>query len=132
MVFSRLFLGWQKRLNAINLSHMFSSLWNTLKQKLWGPAVIREGNASRLLYFYPGEEGSFVENVHIRLFSNGVVHVRTDREESHTHLQNCEIIWYYREPQTVAPPPTKGSIPQPANVRSLQPRSSRPKPLPPV
>ena len=55
--------------------------------------ILRKGNAFRVIFFYPGEEGTYVENAEVTLFVNGIVHFKTANEESTTYLQNCEILW---------------------------------------
>ena len=55
--------------------------------------VMKKGQAVRVIFFYPGEEGTYVDNVTVTLYENGIVHIASDQEESTTHLQNCEILW---------------------------------------
>jgi hypothetical protein len=54
--------------------------------------VLRQGPAMRVIFFYPGEEGTYVDNAEVTLFENGVVHIASQQEETTTHLQNCEIL----------------------------------------
>ena len=64
------------------------------RQKKSDLGVLREGIASRVVFFYPGEEGTYVENVRVTLYQNGIVRIRGNfSEEATTHLQNCEILW---------------------------------------
>lgn len=49
----------------------------------------------RVIFFYPGEEGTYVENANVTLFDNGIVHIQSNNEETTTHLQNCEILWSF-------------------------------------
>jgi len=49
----------------------------------------------RVIFFYPGEEGTYVDNAQVTLYENGVVHIRSSQEETTTHLQNCEILWRF-------------------------------------
>ena len=57
--------------------------------------VIKRGSAMRVIFFYPGEEGTYVDNSEVTLFENGIVHIRSSQEETTTHLQNCEILWRF-------------------------------------
>src|SRR5262245_2043483 len=57
--------------------------------------VLKKGPAMRVIFFYPGEEGTYVDNSEVTLYENGVVHLRSSQEETTTHLQNCEILWTY-------------------------------------
>lgn len=49
----------------------------------------------RVIFFYPGEEGTYVDSAHVTLYENGIVHIRSNHEETTTHLQNCEILWNF-------------------------------------
>jgi len=57
--------------------------------------VIRKGSAMRVIFFYPGEEGTYVDHAEVTLFENGIVHIQSNQEETTTHLQNCEILWHF-------------------------------------
>jgi hypothetical protein len=57
--------------------------------------VLRQGTARRVIFYYPGEEGTYVENAEITLFHNGIVFLKSAQEETTTHIQNCEIMWNY-------------------------------------
>ena len=66
--------------------------------------VLKKGTAMRVIFFYPGEEGTYVDNAEVTLFENGIVHISSEQEESTTHLQNCEILWqYHTEAEDRAP-----------------------------
>jgi len=58
--------------------------------------ILKRGQAMRVIFFYPGEEGTYVDNAEVTLFENGLVHLRSSLEETTTHLQNCEILWRFR------------------------------------
>ena len=77
----------------------------------------------RVIFFYPGEEGTYVDNATVTLFENGIVHIGTDQEESTTHLQNCEILWRFHTEAA-----TEDRAPK---VRLLKPKSSSPDKGPP-
>jgi hypothetical protein len=57
--------------------------------------VLKKGPAMRIIFFYPGEEGTYVDNANVTLYDNGVVHIKSNQEETTTHLQNCEILWHF-------------------------------------
>jgi hypothetical protein len=57
--------------------------------------VLKKGPAMRVIFFYPGEEGTYVDNAEVTLFENGIIHIRSAQEETTTHLQNCEILWRF-------------------------------------
>ncbi len=60
-----------------------------------GPGVIKRGKAMRVIFFYPGEEGTYVDNADVTLFENGIVHISSHQEETTAHLQNCEVLWRF-------------------------------------
>ena len=66
--------------------------------------VLRQGKANRVVFFYPGEEGTCVDHAMVTLYENGIVHIKAPYEETTTHLQNVEILWHY-----VANPEDKNS-----------------------
>lgn len=57
--------------------------------------IIKKGPAMRVIFFYPGEEGTYVDHADVTLYENGIVHICSNQEETTTHLQNCEILWRF-------------------------------------
>jgi hypothetical protein len=57
--------------------------------------ILKKGPAMRVIFFYPGEEGTYVDNAEVTLYENGIIHIRSHQEETTTHLQNCEILWRF-------------------------------------
>jgi len=57
--------------------------------------VLKQGPAMRVIFFYPGEEGTYVDHPIVTLYENGIVHLKSNQEETTTHLQNCEILWNF-------------------------------------
>ena len=57
--------------------------------------ALKKGSAMRVIFFYPGEEGTYVDNAEVTLYENGIVHLKSNQEETTTHLQNCEILWRF-------------------------------------
>lgn len=57
--------------------------------------ILKKGHAMRVIFFYPGEEGTYVDNAEVTLYENGIIHIRSMQEETTTHLQNCEILWRF-------------------------------------
>ncbi len=62
---------------------------------LEGVRILKHAPAMRVVFFYPGEEGTYVDDCMVTLFENGVVHLRAKSEETTTHLHHCEILWRY-------------------------------------
>lgn len=57
--------------------------------------ILKKGHAMRVIFFYPGEEGTYVDNCDVTLYENGIIHIASNQEETTTHLQNCEILWRF-------------------------------------
>lgn len=57
--------------------------------------ILKKAPAMRIIFFYPGEEGTYVDNAEVTLYDNGIVHIHSNQEETTTHLQNCEILWRF-------------------------------------
>jgi hypothetical protein len=57
--------------------------------------ILKRGPAMRVIFFYPGEEGTYVDNAEVTLYENGIIHLRSSQEETTTHLKNCEILWRF-------------------------------------
>ena len=57
--------------------------------------VLKHAQAMRVMFFYPGEEGTCVDNAIVTLFENGIVHIKGQYEETTTHLNHCEILWRF-------------------------------------
>jgi hypothetical protein len=57
--------------------------------------VLKKGPAMRVIFFYPGEEGTYIDNAEVTLYENGIIHIKSHQEETTTHLQNCEILWRF-------------------------------------
>jgi len=60
------------------------------------PAVLHEGVASRVVFYFPLEDGTYLDNPHVVVYKNGIVEIRHDMERVTTHVQNLEIIWANR------------------------------------
>lgn len=58
--------------------------------------ILKSGIAQRVIFFYPGEEGTYIEHVFATLFDNGIIQLKTGAEETTTHLRNCEILWSFQ------------------------------------
>jgi len=88
-----------------------------------GLRVVKKGLAQRVVFFYPGEEGTYIDNAHVTLYATGIVHIEASNEVTTTHLQHCEILWRFQEMDT-ADSKSRG----PATVRLLKPRGSELQP----
>ena len=84
--------SWLFQKNSDSKPSTLSGLPEALRNK-----VLKHGPAARVIFFYPGEEGTYVDRPVVTLFENGIVHIRAHNEETTTHLQNCEILWEFSE-----------------------------------
>lgn len=57
---------------------------------------LQEGPAHRVIFYYQGEDPTFLEDAYVTLFRNGVVEVKHRNEHVSTHVQNVEISWQNR------------------------------------
>ncbi|MCO5142703.1 MAG: hypothetical protein M9962_06405 [Oligoflexia bacterium] len=60
--------------------------------------VLRQGPVHRVIFYYMGEEPTYLDNANVRLFQNGIVEVDHQTEQVTTHIQNVEIVWKMRGP----------------------------------
>lgn len=81
-------------------------MWSFLKRK---PTVLKQGRAVRVVFFYPGEEGTYVDQPDVTIYETGAVHIKNVQEETTTHLRFCEVIWDYK-PGAIQPKPANLSL----------------------
>jgi hypothetical protein len=62
---------------------------------LTGPGIMRQGKAKRVIFFYPSEEGTYVDNVNVTLYDNGTFHIQSELEDTTAHVSNAEILWSF-------------------------------------
>ena len=65
-------------------------------KSIFRPSVLREGIASRVVFYFPLEEGTYLDNPHVVVYKNGIVEIQHAMEKVTTHVQNLEIIWTNR------------------------------------
>ena len=71
-------------------------------QKIFRSAfVLREGYAHRVIFYYFGEDPTYVDESFVTIFSNGCVEIQSRNEHVSTHVQNVEILWRNKNVQTV-------------------------------
>jgi len=95
-----------------------------------GVRILKKGHAMRVIFFYPGEEGTYVDNADVTLFENGIIHIRSQQEETTTHLQNCEILWRFEVDADDRA--NKVRLLKPKAEATHQPTSSENEPEPPA
>ncbi len=60
---------------------------------LFRTRILKKGIARRIIFLYPSEELTYLDNAHVTLYENGIVHVNSPQEETTTQMGHCEIIW---------------------------------------
>lgn len=65
---------------------------------------LQYGAAQRVIFYYPGEEPTYLEDAEVTVFRNGCVDVRHRQEHVCTHIQNVEILWRSRPGTQVSGP----------------------------
>jgi hypothetical protein len=54
---------------------------------------LQEGDALRVIFYYGGEEPTYLDDAFVTVFRNGMVEVHHRNEHVSTHVQNVEILW---------------------------------------
>lgn len=55
--------------------------------------IVRSGFATRVVFYYPGEDGTYLDGAWVRIYDSGIVDINHPREQVTTHIQNVEIVW---------------------------------------
>src|SRR3989344_1508920 len=55
--------------------------------------VVKSGFATRVVFYYPGEDGTYLDGAWVRIYESGIVDINHPREQVTTHVQNVEVIW---------------------------------------
>jgi hypothetical protein len=58
-------------------------------------AVLKHAKAMRVIFYYPEQEATFIDQAWVTLFENGIVHIKSNLEETTSHLSHVEIIWKF-------------------------------------
>ena len=54
---------------------------------------LQEGDALRVIFYYQGEEPTYLDDAFVTVYRNGMVEVFHRNEHVSTHVQNVEILW---------------------------------------
>ena len=54
---------------------------------------LQEGDALRVIFYYQGEEPTYLDDAYVTVYRNGMVEVHHRNEHVSTHVQNVEILW---------------------------------------
>ena len=66
------------------------AFWKRLHRSLF---ALQTGPAHRVIFYYYGEDPTYLEDAYVTVFRNGVVEVLHRNEHVSTHAQNVEILW---------------------------------------
>jgi len=64
--------------------------WTRVRRRLFS---LQSGPAHRVIFYYYGEDPTYLEDAHVTVYRNGVVEVLHRNEHVSTHAQNVEILW---------------------------------------
>ncbi len=64
--------------------------------------ALHSGPAHRVIFYYLGEDPTYLEDAYVTLYRNGVVEVMHRNEHVTTHAQNVEILWKGRRGQAAS------------------------------
>lgn len=64
--------------------------WKWLMRRRYS---LQEGAAHRVIFYYHGEDPTFLEDAFVAVYKNGMVEIRHRSEHVTTHVQNVEILW---------------------------------------
>jgi hypothetical protein len=68
----------------------FMKFWKRLRRVLF---ALQSGPAHRVIFYYFGEDPTYLEDAFVTVYRNGVVEVIHRNEHVSTHAQNVEILW---------------------------------------
>jgi hypothetical protein len=66
------------------------NFWKRLRRALFS---LQTGPAHRVIFYYFGEDPTYLEDAYVTVYRNGVVEVEHRQEHVSTHAQNVEILW---------------------------------------
>jgi len=66
------------------------------------PLVLKHGQAMRVIFHFPEEDSTYVDHAMVTLFESGIVHIKSQHEETTTHVQYCEVLWRYESDESAA------------------------------
>jgi hypothetical protein len=73
--------------------------------------ILRSGRAQRVIFYFPGERISYLDDAHVTLYHGGVVEVEHQDEHVVAHLHNTAIVWQQAEFARVILPKDDAGVP---------------------
>ena len=65
--------------------------------RLWKDiSTLKHGRAERIIFYYYGEDPTYLDDAYVTVYRNGVVEVEHRNEHVTTHAHNVEILWNNR------------------------------------
>ncbi len=66
------------------------NFWQRFSRRFFS---LQEGDATRVIFYYTGEEPTYLDDAYVTVYKNGMVEVHHRNEHVSTHMQNIEILW---------------------------------------
>ncbi len=66
------------------------TFWQRISRQIF---ALQQGAATRVIFYYQGEEPTYLDDAYVTVFRNGMVEVLHRNEHVSTHMQNIEILW---------------------------------------
>lgn len=82
-----------------------------LKRLLLRNKILRSGRAQRVIFYFPGERISYLDDAYVTLYHGGVVEIEHAYEHVVAHLHNTAIVWHQAEFARVILPKDESSVP---------------------
>lgn len=86
-------------------------LMRLLKQWWLRKKILRSGRAERVIFYFPGERISYLDDVRVTVYHGGVVEVEHPQEHIMAHLRNTAVVWSQVEFARVVLPKKESSTP---------------------
>lgn len=72
-------------------------------KRFWkGLSTLQSGRADRVIFYYYGEDPTYLDDAFVTVYRNGVVEVEHRNEHVTTHAQNVEILWQSRQQRALS------------------------------
>jgi len=82
-----------------------------LKRWILRKKILRSGRAQHVVFYFPGERISYLEDAFVTVYHSGVVEIDHPTESLITHLHNTAIVWNQAEFARVVLPKKENTAP---------------------
>lgn len=84
---------------------------NLLKRWVLRKKIIKSGKAQRVIFYFPGERISYLDDAFVTIYQGGVVEIDHEQEHIVAHLHNTAIVWRQAEFARVVLPQKETDVP---------------------